>query len=104
MNESIAKYKEILQKRTFVFIEFITRHRAIVVFMIASAAVIAAVVQASTSLNPPRDETKFQEEVLLIDYSNIDQEIVEKLQQTQDSVGVDIDTDFDPTRNNPFAE
>lgn len=100
MNQSFEKITQSLES----FIQFVTKHRFVFVFFIASSAVIAALLQSNSFLNPPRNESLYQEEKALINYSKINQEVVEKLRATQEDEDFEINPIFVPDRTNPFIE
>jgi hypothetical protein len=85
-------------------IEFISKHRTVILILVASVAIIISVLQAQSYLNPPRDENKYNEIKATITTKEIDQETVIKLQKTQDDVENTADSNFVEDRTNPFAE
>jgi hypothetical protein len=99
-NLSTDSLKNFLPK----FLNFFTKHRFSAVFIIASASVIAALIQSGTYLNPTRNDLKYEEEKVRINYSSIDEEIVEKLNETQNDANVEVNESLVPSRSNPFSE
>lgn len=104
MNEKLTQILTTLQDTSKRFTNFASKRRFLTVFIIASAAVLAALLQSGAYINPTRNETRYEEELLQINYSTIDQEIVDKLQQTQQDVNIEVDPKLVPNRNNPFSE
>jgi hypothetical protein len=90
-------------KASFV-IEFISRHRIVITVFVISSAVLIAVIQAQSYLNPERNEDKYIEIKSSITTREIDQEIVEKLKDTQIDREETAESNFVDDRTNPFAE
>ena len=86
------------------FANFTAKHRIVIIFLIASSAIMLALLQSRTYLNPERDEARYEEERVLINYSTVDQEIVDKLSATLEDQDINVDSNFVPNRNNPFSE
>lgn len=104
MNDELNKTINSLKSSTSKIIAYITKYRFTAVFIVASASVIAAVVQSGTYLNPPRNDDRYNDEKLKINYSSIDKDIVEKLSKTQQDATVEVNENLVPSRNNPFTE
>jgi hypothetical protein len=85
-------------------IEFISKHRIVITILVISAAVIIAVLQAQTYLNPERNEEKYLEVKSTISIREIDQEIIDKLIKTQEDRENIAESNFVDDRTNPFAE
>ena len=83
---------------------FLGKHRFLLIFLIASCAVMFALLQTRTYLNPSRDEDVYTELKTGVNYSEIDNDVVEKLQSTQDDEDIQVDANFVPNRSNPFSE
>lgn len=104
MNDSMNTILESTKKQGEKIIGVIIKYRLTVVIMIAAASVMAALVQSGTYLNPPRNEERYSEEKVKINYSSIDEKIVEKLSKTQQDASIEVNENLVPSRNNPFAE
>jgi hypothetical protein len=104
MNDQMNQSKEKAQKLFRSAVVFTASHRAIIIFFIISVAVIVTLLQTRTFLDPGRNETRYQEEVVKIKYSTIDEEIVEKLKTTEEDANIDVGSNLVPDRNNPFDE
>jgi hypothetical protein len=94
----------IIKKTIVEFIGFIDKYRMVIIVLIASIAVLSAVLQTQGHLNPPRNEAEFLELKSSISVKKLDEEVLRKLQQTQDDLNASVDSDFVPNRNNPFVE
>ena len=104
MSESVSNYILSAKKTATKIINFAADKKFLTVFIIASLSVVAALLQTRNYLNPSRNEELYQEEVLKINYSKIDDEIVEELLTTQEDENIEVDPLLVPNRNNPFAE
>lgn len=104
MKQDTKKSTDNLMKQSEAIVAFVTKHRIVIVFALAGAAILAALIQSNSYLNPPRNEAIYQDGVLLINYSQIDQEVVEKLRSSQNFTDIEIISDFVPNRDNPFVE
>lgn len=83
---------------------FISKHRTVIMVIVASAAVIAAIMQTQNYLNPARNELKYTELKSSVTTKSINQEILTKLQATQEDKTESVDSNFVPDRKNPFTE
>lgn len=85
-------------------LHFLGKHRILIVIIISSAAIVFALFETRSYLNPGRDESIYTELSTGINYSGIDQDTVEKLRSTQNDQEILVDSNFVPDRNNPFSE
>jgi hypothetical protein len=85
-------------------VDFISKHRIVITILVICFAVLFAVLQAQSYLNPERNEDKYIEIKGTISTSQIDQEVVEKLRKTQVDREESAESDFVDDRTNPFAE
>ena len=85
-------------------LHFLSKHRALLIIVISSVAVIFALSQTREYLNPSRNEDIYTELSAGINYRGIDQDIVEKLQSTQSDQDIQVDANLVPDRSNPFNE
>lgn len=85
-------------------LHFLSKHRILLVIAISSAAIMLALFETRSYLDPTRDEAVYTELSTGINYSGIDEDIVEKLKTTQEDEEIIVDTNFVPDRNNPFSE
>jgi len=92
--------KDFAEKAT----DFFAKHRFTIVFIIASSVVLLALVQSRSYLNPVRNEARYEEGKLKINYATIDQDIVEELSNTLNDKNIEVSPSLVPGRNNPFAE
>jgi hypothetical protein len=81
-----------------------SRHRMISIFIFSSIAIVLALMQTRSYLNPTRDEAIYTELSAEINYKGIDESIVKKLQSTQGDEEIQVDAILVPDRNNPFNE
>lgn len=82
----------------------ITKHRFIMIFIILGTAVAFALVKTQSFIDIPRNEARYVEETLKIKYKQIDEETLAQFAPTQDDKPVEVNSQFDPTRNNPFTD
>jgi uncharacterized membrane protein affecting hemolysin expression len=85
-------------------LNFISKHRTVIVIFIACSAVILAVLQTQNYLNPDRNEDKYLETKSSLTIRELDQSIIEKLEKTQSDIENTADSNFVTDRTNPFAE
>lgn len=85
-------------------IDFISKHRVVITIFVISSAVLIAVMQAQSFLNPTRNEDKYLKVKSTISTRQIDQEVIEKLSQTQSDFINTAESNFVDDRTNPFAE
>lgn len=100
MNKQFESLKISLNK----YIQYINVHQVFIVLLIASSVLVFTLVQSKTYLDPARDEAKYNEEVLKINYATIDQQVVDDISSTLDDQDINVDPNFVPGRSNPFAE
>jgi fumarate reductase subunit C len=100
MNKELDKIKNSSTK----YIDFIYKNQVFIVLVVCSAVLIFALLQSRTYLNPERNEVRYEEERLKINYSTIDEEIVNEIRATLDDKNITVDSNFVPDRRNPFAE
>lgn len=100
MNNQIDSMKNSTTK----YLDLINKHQVFIVLLIASSVLIFTLVQSRTYLNPERNEDRYAEESVKINYSTIDQEIVDEISTTLDDEDIQVDPNFVPGRNNPFSE
>ncbi|MFT4532140.1 MAG: hypothetical protein ACI9T8_000150 [Candidatus Saccharimonadales bacterium] len=85
-------------------VSFVTKYRFTAAIAIAAASVIAAILTSGTYLSPPRNDLRYEEEKIKINYSSIDLEVVEKLSATQEDATIEVNGSLVPSRSNPFEE
>ncbi len=105
MNDKLQPSLEKVKSTSSYLIRLLNNHKFSTIFVISGVSVMIALLQTGLYLNPARNDTKFNEEKLKINYSTIDQEVVDKLRDSsQQSASFEIDPQFVPNRSNPFAE
>jgi len=82
----------------------ITKHRFILLFMILGTAIAFALIKTQSFIDIPRNEERYAEETLKIKYKQIDEATLALFAPTQDDKQVEVNSQFDPTRNNPFTD
>ncbi|MBP6962067.1 hypothetical protein KBB49_00855 [Candidatus Saccharibacteria bacterium] len=82
----------------------ITKHRFILLFMILGTAIAFALIKTQSFIDIPRNEDRYAEETLKIKYKQIDESTLALFAPTQDDKQVEVNSQFDPTRNNPFTD
>jgi hypothetical protein len=82
----------------------LTKHRFILLFIILGTAIAFALVKTQSFIDIPRNEERYAEETLSIKYKQIDEETLARFAPTQDDKQVEVNSQFDPTRNNPFTD
>jgi hypothetical protein len=85
-------------------IYFISKHRTVIIIFVACSAILLSVLQAQSYLNPSRNEDKYNEIRSTINTKEIDQEILAKLEKTQNDIVNTAESNFVQDRTNPFAE
>lgn len=100
MNEQLNDLRTSLKKYT----DFIYHHQVFIVLLLASAILIYTLMQTQTYLDPPRNESTYEEEIVKVNYATIDQEVIDEISATLDDKDIEVDPNFVPGRNNPFAE
>ncbi len=83
---------------------FVARYRILLIFMLGSVAILMALLQTRSLLNPSRNETQYEEGIKSINYTTINQDIVNKLKSTQNDQAILVNPELVPDRNNPFSE
>jgi len=104
MSEQADKLTSSARNLTEKASEFFAKHRFTLVFIIASSAVLFALLQSRTYLNPVRNEARYEEGKLKINYASIDQEVVDEISRTLDDKNIEVTPSLVPNRNNPFSE
>jgi hypothetical protein len=103
----MSDFKKIVEQsenKALSAVDFISKHRIVITIFVICFAVLVAVLQAQSYLNPERNEDKYLEIKSTISTRQIDQEIVDKLSQTQLDRESTAESNFVDDRTNPFAE
>ncbi len=100
LKASLTKFANSTQK----YIRFISKYRIVLLFLIGSGAILFALIESRAYLNPTRDEDTYIELRTGVNYSEIDESIVEKLSKTQQDENIEVDASLVPNRSNPFKE
>ena len=83
---------------------YLSRHRFIVVIIIVGIALSFALIKTRSAIDVSRNETRYNEEVLKINYQQINNETLESFRLAEEDRKVEVNSSFDPTRQNPFVE
>lgn len=103
----MSDIKDILEKsenKGLDVVAYISKHRTVILVLVACIAILAALMQTQSYLNPKRNEDKYTEIKSSISAKKIDDEKLEKLQTTQQDKTESVDSNFVPDRSNPFTE
>jgi cytoskeletal protein RodZ len=84
--------------------KFISKHRVVIVILVASSAIILAVFQTQSYLNPERNEDKYTEVKSSLTIKQLDEEVIDKLETTQLDQENTASSSFVEDRTNPFTE
>lgn len=98
------KQSEQLKKYLSTLIETLTKHRFILIFVILGAAISFALLRTQSYIDIPRNETRYNEGVLSINYKEIDTETIKSFQEKINDGSVNVESQFDSTRDNPFID
>jgi hypothetical protein len=93
-----------LKKVVNQLVTFLTKHRFILIFVILGAAVSFALLQTRQYIDIPRNETRFTEGKLTIKYKEINAETLQSFKNKLEDTSVEVDSQYDPERNNPFID
>jgi hypothetical protein len=95
---------EKLKTFTVSSLNFVASHRFILVIVIVGAALIFALLRTRSFIDIPRNETRYNEEYILINYKDINVETLERFKATDQDTKIEVNSNFDPNRQNPFTE
>ena len=84
--------------------ETATKHRIIFLFIILGAAISFALIRTQSYLNIGRNQTRYDEETAQIRYQKIDEEKLQAYEQEQQDKQIEVSSQFDPNRDNPFTD
>lgn len=104
MREKLNDYKSATIKKMSRLITFTSLHRLIIVFVIVGLALSFALLRTRSFLNPERNEARYNDEKLKINYKSVDYEIVNKLKETQQDSSVTVEKNLQQGRTDPFTE
>ena len=102
--EDMKNYNEKIKRTLTRLVELCTKHRFILLFMILGTAVGFALIRTSEYIDVPRNETRFVEEKLKIKYKQIDLEALASFDAAQQDEQIEVGSQFNPNRNNPFVD
>lgn len=102
--EDIKKYIEKIKRLAINYIEIATKHRFILLFVILGTAIAFALLRTQSFIDITRNEQRYTEETSKIKYNLINEETLKSFAAEQIDTDVQVDSKFDPTRNNPFID
>lgn len=100
----MEKYGEKIKPVASKIITAVAKHRFVLLFFILGTAIGFALLRTQSYLDIPRNEQRFSDETLLIKYKKIDEETLNTFKSTTNDAGIDVGSQFEPDRNNPFAD
>ncbi len=83
---------------------FSTKYRFTLLVAILGMAIGFALLRTQSFIDTPRNEKKYAEETAKIQYKSINEDTLKKFDQAQQDKDVDVGSQFDPDRVNPFIE
>ena len=96
--------KEQLSKLAQKALSAAIKYRFTVLFVILCTAVALALFRTKSFIDIPRNEIRYSDEYVKINYKSIDQKTLAKFKQAQEDQNTQVGSQFDPTRSNPFIE
>jgi hypothetical protein len=93
-----------LQPVAMKYLGILYRKQVFIVLILCSAILIYSLLVSRSYLNPTRDEDHYQEASLSVNYATIDQSELDELSATINDKDIEVDSNFEPGRNNPFGE
>lgn len=96
----IVKVKSISTKS----INIVTNHRFTILFIILGTAVAFALIRTGSYLDISRDESRYSQETSAINYLQINKDTIKQFEITNQDQDIQVDSNFNPDRNNPFTE
>jgi hypothetical protein len=104
MEKSTQSLQERIRSYVPIALEIITKYRFTILFVILGGALGFALLSTQSFINVPRDEQRYSDETLKIKYKRIDEEALNSFRQQQQDQNIEVNSNFDPTRSNPFTE
>lgn len=81
-----------------------TKYRFTLLVLILGMAIGFALLRTQSFIDTPRNEKKYAEETAKIQYKTINKDTLKKFEQAQQDKDIDVGSQFDPDRVNPFTE
>ncbi len=100
----MKQLSEKIQKKGQELIIMGTRHRFVLIFIILGAAIGFALLRTQSFIDIPRNEARYNEGVLTIQYKTVDPKTLEAFKTVLDDQQVQVDAQFNSDRNNPFID
>ena len=102
--KDIKNLYEKSQKQIPRYIGRVSKHRILVIAIIIGAAIAFSLIKTGSFIDIPRNEDRYNEEVLQINYKEIDSAILEQFTVAEQDGTIEVNSNFDPNRSNPFSE
>jgi hypothetical protein len=71
---------------------------------ILGAAIGLALLKTRSYLSVPRNEVRYSEEAAAIQYKSIDEKTLKEFEAAGSDKDIEVGSQFDPTRRDPFSE
>jgi hypothetical protein len=97
---ALQKYKDTFSR----YSRLAFQHRTFIVFVIIGSAITFALLRTRNFIDIPRNETTYNEARLQIKYKSIDEELLGSFSQAESDQSVEVDSQFNPDREDPFSE
>lgn len=102
MMKDIKNLVEKIKKNAISAVDYATSHRILLLFIILGFAIGFALYKTGTYIDVERDNQRYTEETAKIKYNKIDKNILDSFSNKQTDSNVEVNSKYDPNRNNPF--
>jgi len=85
-------------------LQFATQHRFVLIAAVVGIALSFALLKTRSALDISRNEDRYTEGFLQINYKEINSETLESFRLAEQDSATEVNSNFDPNRQNPFAE
>ena len=103
-NDQLKAQLSSIYERGMVLSRYFMKYKYTVIIIVACLAVLATLSMANGFTDPARNEERYTEGTLQIRSTSVDQEKIDEISATLADPTVEVDPNFVPNRNNPFAE
>lgn len=100
----VKSYADKSKKLATKSVLILTQHRFVLIFVILGAAISLALFRTQSYIDIPRNEDRFVEGKLTINYKEIDTKTLESFRSKLNDQNIQVDSQFDPNRSNPFID
>ncbi len=84
--------------------DLIIHHQPVIIALILLASFGSALLMSQQFIDIPRNEDRYSDEALRVRFKQIDQEILAEFQEAQQDRTIEVNSNFEPNRDNPFSE